>query len=295
MSRFAIIQAPSALGLFPEGVERLPEALLAAGLQNAIQGRLADRLEPPASKQERDPDTLLRNGPAIRQYSFDLARSVGEVVDGGELPLVLGGDCSILLGSMLALRRRGRYGLLFLDGHADFYQPKAEPNGEVASMELALATGRGPEMLANLDGDGPLVREDDVVAFGRRDHAEAEEAGSQLIEETAIEVIGLDDIRRDGLESCLNRVRRTLTRSELDGFFVHVDCDVLDDALFPAVDYRLPGGLLWPELELTLASAIGHSGLAGLEVTIFNPSLDEDGRLARQLVACLASALDGAA
>ena len=60
---------------------------------------------------------------------------------------MLGGDCSILLGNLLALRRRGRYGLLFVDGHADFYHPEANPNGEAASMDLAFATGRGPEVL----------------------------------------------------------------------------------------------------------------------------------------------------
>ena len=71
------------------------------------------------------------------------------MLDAGDIPIVLGGDCSILLGNLLALRGRGRYGLLFIDGHADFYQPDAEPNGEAASMDLALATGRGPHVVAD--------------------------------------------------------------------------------------------------------------------------------------------------
>jgi arginase len=87
----------------------------------------------------------------------------------GEFPVVLGGDCSIMLGCLLALRRRGRHGLLFLDGHADFYQPEAEPDGEAASMELALATGRGPVVVTDLEGRRPLVRDEDVVVLGRRD------------------------------------------------------------------------------------------------------------------------------
>ena len=95
-----------------------------------------------------------------------------DVVGRGEFPILLGGDCSILLGSTLALRRRGRYGLLFIDGHADFYQPEANPNGEAASMDLAFATGHGPELLTNLEGLRPLVRDEDVVAFGFRDAEE---------------------------------------------------------------------------------------------------------------------------
>ncbi|MBP0651079.1 hypothetical protein J8J40_28905, partial [Mycobacterium tuberculosis] len=75
------------------------------------------------------------------------------------------------------LRRRGRFGLLFLDAHADFYQPAAEPKGEVASMELGFAVGRGPAILADLEGRRPLVAEEDVVVFGRRDAVEAELPG----------------------------------------------------------------------------------------------------------------------
>jgi arginase len=92
---------------------------------------------------------------------------------------------------MLAMRRDRRAGLLFLDGHADFYQPEAEPNGEAASMELALATGRGPEIVTDLEGLRPLVRDEDVVALGIRDAELAETHGSQRIEDTDIEVIDL--------------------------------------------------------------------------------------------------------
>jgi len=75
---------------------------------------------------------------------------------------------AIVLGCLLALKRRGHYGLLFLDGHADFYQPEAEPNGEAASMDLALATSRGPAVITDLEGRRPLVREEDVVLRGGR-------------------------------------------------------------------------------------------------------------------------------
>lgn len=204
---------------------------------------------------------------------------------------MLGGDCSILLGTLLALRRRGRYGLLFLDGHADFYQPEAEPNGEAASMELALATGRGPSVVADLEGRAPLVRDEHVVHLGRRDGQEAEQAGSQRIEDSDIAVIDLVGIREHGAERVAHDAVDRLRRGGVDGFWVHLDCDVVDDALMPAVDYRLPGGLSWDELRTMLRVARDSGEVVGLEVTIFNPALDPDGAIARDLVACLVAAL----
>jgi arginase len=82
----------------------------------------------------RDPQTGVLNPHGIATVALDLAASVGAALDGGRFPVVLGGDCSILLGPMLALRRRGRYGLVFIDGHADFQHASDEPNGEVASL-----------------------------------------------------------------------------------------------------------------------------------------------------------------
>jgi arginase len=205
------------------------------------------------------------------------------------------GDCSILLGNLLALRRRGRHGLLFIDGHADFYQPEAEPNGEAASMDLALATGRGPSVVTDLEGLRPLVRDQDVVQFARRDADDADEAaeaGSQRIEDTGITVIDLRAICERGVERAANDALTHLLRPELDGFWLHVDCDALDDAVMPAVDYRLPGGLQWDELETVIRLAVETGRVVGVEVTIFNPLLDSDGSIAHTLVSCLARSLE---
>ena len=291
---YAVIEAPSVLGRFPRGVEHLPDALLGAGLADALDARRAGRVEPPPYEPRRDPATGLLNPAGLRDYARQLADATGEVLDGGEKPVVLGGDCSILLGNLLALNRRGRFGLLFLDGHADFYQPEAEPNGEAASMDLALATGRGPRVLADLDGRGALVRDQDVVAFGRRDAEEAEAAGSQRIEDTGVAVIDLATVRDLGVERAVGDALERVVRPELDGFWIHVDCDVLDDAVMPAVDYRMPGGLSWDELESVLAAAIATGRAVGLELTIFNPALDTDGVIIRTLVARLGRALRNA-
>lgn len=248
--RFAVIEAPSVLGLFPGGVETLPDALLAAGLADAV----------------------------------------GAVVDAGEFPIVLGGDCSIVLGCLLALRRRGRHGLLFLDGHADFSQPAAEPSGEAASMDLALATGRGPAVVADLEGRGPLVRDADVVLFGRRDADEAREAGSQRVEDTAVRMIDLAEVRAHGAADRARLAVEHLARTG-SGLWLHLDADVLDDAVMPAVDYRLPGGLSWDELVITLRTAVASGRVRWLDVTIFNPELDADGSIAATLADALVRAL----
>ena len=118
MRRCAIIEAPSILGLRATGVERLPDALLAAGLAECLQARGAGRVEPPAYDDRRDPQSGMLNIAGIARYTPLLADATAAVLDHGEFPVVLGGDCSIVLGNLLALRRRGRYGLLFIDGHA---------------------------------------------------------------------------------------------------------------------------------------------------------------------------------
>src|ERR1039457_2926785 len=145
MPRYAIVEAPSALGHVPEhrGVERAPEVLLAAGLADGLAARRADRVEAAGDGADRDSGTHVMNPQAIRDYSPLLADAVTAVLGDGEFPVVLGGDCSILLGTMLALRRRGRYGLLYIDGDADFYQPEVNPlNALVNGLVIALLGGQ---------------------------------------------------------------------------------------------------------------------------------------------------------
>ena len=210
---------------------------------------------------------------AIAAYSPTLADAVGTILDAGDFPVVLGGDCSILLGSMLALRRRGRFALLFVDGHADFFQPEAEPKGEAASMDLAFATGHGPAKLTNLEGRAPLVREDDAVAFGYRDHDDQRESGSQPLPPDLLS-IDLPAIRDIGIEEAARRAIEHVTRDGPEGFFIHFDADCLDDAIMPAVEFRIPGGLSRAEAVTVLRMALATGKAVGIEVTIYNPHLD---------------------
>jgi arginase len=274
-----------------EGVEALPDALLAAGLAERLAARRAGRLAAPAFDPQIDPETGVLNPGGLRDYSPRLADAVGAVLDRGEFPIVLGGDCSILLGNALALRRRGRHGLLFLDGHADFYQPEAEPTGEAASMELALVTGRGPEIVTNLEGLRPLMRDEDVVVFGFRDAEHAAAEGSQPLPRT-LRAIDLGTVRELGVERAARDALAHLEREDGPaGFWIHLDADVLDDTIMPAVDYRLRDGLSWHELSGVLRAAVASPRAVGLEITIFNPRLDPDGRIARRLVEALVAGL----
>lgn len=293
MNRYTIIEAPSILGLKPTGVDRLPAVLLQHGLADELHARRAGRVVPTAQyNSEIDRETLTLNARGIADYSVQLANAVADVVGRGEFPILLGGDCSILLGSSLALRRRGRYGLLFLDGHADFYQPEANPNGEAASMDLAFATGRGPQLLTNLEGLRPLMRDEDVVAFGFRDADEQREFGSQPLPPQVL-ALDLSEVRRLGIERAAQRAVEHLSAPERPtrGFFIHLDADVVSDELMPAVDYRIPDGLSWDELRTVLEVALASGRAVGIEITIYNPALDPSGASGRDLVRTLVEAL----
>lgn len=287
---YAIIEAPSTLGLATDGVECLPEQLLNLGLAKRIGARRAGRLVVPSKDPVPDAETGTLNARAIAAWSPKLADAVEAVLDAGEFPVLLGGDCTILLGAMLAFRRRGRYGLFFIDGNADFFQPEAEPNGEGASMDLAFVTGFGPPLLTDIEGRGPLVRPEDVVAFAYRDHRDQEAYGSQPLPEE-LKALDLPAVRARGIKAAAREAVHHLTRAELDGFFIHVDADCLDDAIMPAVDFRVPGGLSWDELTTALRVALASGKAVGIEITIYNPLLDEDGSAGRGLADMLAATL----
>jgi arginase len=288
--RYAILEAPSILGLRPTGVERMSGRLLELGLAERIAARVAGRVEPPRYQPGRDPATGVANANAIAAWSPILASAIEDVIETGERPIILGGDCSILLGSMLALRRRGRFGLLFLDGHADYFQPEADANGEAASMELGFVTGVGPQLLTDLEGRRPLVRSEDTVAMAFRDTDEQVRLGSQPLP-PELRAYDLATIRRLGARVAADAAIEHLTRPGLTGFFIHVDADCLDDDIMPAVDYRTRGGLSWAEFRTILDVALASRHVVGLEVTIYNPVLDIDGSAGRGLADALVETL----
>ena len=290
---YSVIDAPSVLGLRPTGVELLPKALREAGLLEQLNADYAGMVTPSAVyNYKRDDETKLLNPKAIKDYTLKLAEVVRGELQKNKFPIVIGGDCSILIGNLLALRRLGRYGLFFIDGHSDFYLPEESPTGEVADMELAIVSGHGPDILADLDHLKPLVREQDIVVFGYRDSAQSAQYGCQDIKKTTmINAIELVDLQRLGLQKAASLGIETLLKNELLGFWIHLDADVLDDLIMPAVDYRLPGGLTFSELSNLLRLLLMSGKAVGVSVTIFNPTLDKDGSITRNFVSSIVEGL----
>ena len=299
MPRYAIVEAPSALGHLPEhrGVEHQPEVLLGAGPADGLAARRAGRVEAASYSAERDPQTKVMNPQAISGYSSSLADAVAAVLDEGEFPLVLGGDCSVLLGTMLALRRRGRYGLLYIDGDADFYQPEVNPlRGAASASDLAFATGRGPDVVTDIKGRRPLVRDDDVAVFACRDAADRERRGCQPLPENML-VVDRDQVRRLGAGAAASEAVRYLAREggPEDGFWIHLDADVFDETIMQAVDDPRPGGLAWDEVVSALSVALRSGRATGLQVAIYNPDIDTDGSNGRGLAATVREVLSASA
>ena len=290
---YSVIDAPSILGLRPTGVELLPKALRAAGLLERLNAEYGGIVAPSSPyNHSRDEETKLLNADAIKEHSLKLAEAVKRQLHKNKFPIVIGGDCSILIGNLLALRRLGRYGLFFIDGHSDFYLPEESPTGEVADMDLAIVSGYGPEILSNLDHLKPLVKEQDIVVFGYRDSSQSTQYGCQDIKKTTmINAVELVDVKKLGLKNTASLGIQTLLKNELSGFWIHLDADVLDDSIMPAVDYRLPDGITFPELSNLLKLLLSSKKAVGISVTIFNPTLDKDGSITRNFVSSIVEGL----
>jgi arginase len=294
----AVIEAPSNLGLKPPapdrepGTRRMPEALAAAGLYDLLTPSSIRRIEPPPYRGDDGNLLGIRNAEAIAAYARPLGNAVSRTVSGGSFPLVIGGDCSILVGSMLGLRRIGRYGLLFVDGHTDFYLPEQSSTGGAAGMDLALVAGWGPDILTDIDDLRPYVPVERIVAIGNRDDEPRRPAAIPHAREAGMRYRDLAALRRAGgvAEAVRHDLADLLAQEDLDGFWIHVDVDVLDSAAMPAVDSLQPDGMSVDELVAALRAALATGAAAGLQVTIFDPDLDPDGAAARRLAHALADA-----
>jgi len=288
-----LISAPSILGLKPTGVEHLAGRLLSTGLDRQLHLRYPVLQLPTINAQYsglRDADTNCLNTGPIIEFSQHLADIVASTVRLQRFAFVLGGDCSILLGIMSGLKTAGSYGLVFLDAHADFYEPEKSPTGEVADMDLAIVTGRGPDKLTNMNELQPYVRDEHVIQVGQRDAAEAAQYGSQDIRKTAIPVFDLATIEKKGMEAVTASVISHISKWDTSGFWLHFDTDVLSDEVNPAVDYRLQGGLHFEQVEYFIRQLLLSGKMAGISVTVFNPLLDTDCTIAKNITAMLGKA-----
>lgn len=290
MPRYTIINCPTPLGLWPSGVQLLGETLLAHGLHARLGAKRVVNVLPATYIREKDPITGYLNGPAIHEQSLRLRDEVTQIWHNEQIPVLLGGDCSIVIGATLALRKHAGSALLYIDGHEDFYDG-TDPahSGEVADMGLAIVTGAAHAELSDIDGLKPYVSAENAIAFGYRDTDEVESAGGSGFKGSDVYKLGLPRLSEIGVQAGIEDAIRHMSNARW--CWIHFDADVIDDRLNPAVDYRLPGGLSWSDVADALRAVRKAGKLAGLSVSIFNPRLDADGRIAMALVDCLVRGL----
>jgi arginase len=200
---------------------------------------------------------------------------------------VLGGDCSLLVGAGHALKSRGRYGLVHLDGHTDFRHPaNSRECFSLAGEDLAAAVGLHWPAISDLDGRAPYFRPEDTVHVGCRDGDEHKNEAADVI----AEVIPAALVRQDEVARIAETVLATVDADHLDGYWLHLDVDILDPDSMPAVDSPSPGGLHPAELTALLRALAPRA--TGAQVTVFDPDLDPDGRYAKLLVDILTAGLE---
>jgi arginase len=290
----ALLGAPSSIGIrpydngLPRRLDEGPGALRALGLAARLSAQDRGDVVPAPYQDFIRPPGGVRNEKQVGSYAQAIAQQVAAMVDEGRFALVVGGDCSIVLGSAWGARRaaRGPIGLAYIDGHADFGTPEESRTGSAASMCLALAVGRGDTALARLDGAGPLVDPRNLVLIGRRDlgepwygHEALSRSGALDLPDAVAQAMGYAAVAAAALER--------LAAPALAGFWVHLDVDVLDPRVMPAVDSPVAGGPGLDQLTSLLLPLVRHSKALGMEVTIYDPGLDPDRSAGERLVGLL--------
>jgi len=275
----------------PPEAENPARAVRDAGLVTRLNDRghrvtdLGDPPIPPCSGR-RDPITGVLNQDAWRQLTERLAGALRDRLGPRHTVVVLGGDCAILGGVVVALHAgHHRVGIVYADGHADYRLPADSPTGEPADLVLTALTGRIP----GLFGDAshlPLAREDEIVVFGCR--------APDRIAESAIATFDRARIRRMGFGRALRTALHPFAE-QTDPAWVHFDVDVLDPSVMPAVAFPEPDGLSIREAEELLRTSFRMLPVVGMSIACYHPRLDPDGAGARIIVDLISAALPGGA
>lgn len=277
-----ILEFPSNLGLYEPapgkepGVKHLPAWLKQHGFYDAIKPIAVQFLQPPQYSMELDKTSGVRNADNIAAYAKKQMPMIVDIIAKKNFPLAIGGDCSILIGNMLALKTLGNFGLFFLDGHTDFIWPGLSQTGGAAGMDLAIVAGRGHDKLANIDHQKPYIKEKHIWCVGNREYDDPKYI--LAIDDSSINYYDLRKLRSQGIQKCIEDFSLMVHREKLDGFWIHLDVDALDDDIMPAVDSRSPGGLLYEELYDILTALLENPKATGMEITILDPERDPSGK-----------------
>jgi arginase len=288
----AVIGAGLDLGAGRRGVDMGPSAIRYAGLDNRVAelGRrcvdLGD-VEGAVAEATSVGDERVRYLPEIKAACERIAGLVAGAVEDGYLPLVLGGDHSVALGTLGGLARaHGPGGVLWLDAHGDLNRPETSPSGNVHGMPLAAALGLAGREFESEAYPLPAVEQRHVALVGIRSLDSGER---ELLADLDVLVFTMSDLDRVGVEAAMRDALAYVS----GGSFVHVslDMDVLDPEVAPGVGTPVRGGLSYREAHLAM-ELVAESGVAGsLEVVEVNPILDRENQTAKLAVELVASAL----
>jgi arginase len=288
----ALIGAPTSAAAHAPGHEKAPAALRSAGLVERLNaaGFMVNDLgdfEPQLFQQD-DESPRARNLDAVVKALNLLRPKVEEAAKSGALPLVLGGDCMIVLATVAAVRRYFRHVcLLYMDRHPDLNVPASTPSGRLAGMVLAHVVGRGAPELVRFWGEPPLVREPDVALFGCEEYDTYER---EMLHTSPIRHFPAAEILRRGVNRAAQNAVEHI-HSETRNFVLHFDADVISGEDFSASEFTGPGGLRLADVRESLEVFVRQKNLLAIEVTAYNPDRDPDGSAAKMLVDLIASAL----
>lgn len=230
----------------------------------------------------RDPETGILDFNLWIDLSNDLSRKLVAILDRESFPLLLGGDCSMLVGIFTAFSQRNtEVGLIFLDGHADFYSPETSDSGDPADMELAILTGRGPERITRIAGKYPLLKDEEVVVYGIR--------AWEHIGASNIEVYDRQRMMENGIKHTVKEGLKNFSQKELP-VWLHFDVDVLDPEFMPVM-FPEPEGLTFEEAQEFLYFVWASGRVIGMSIACYHPKLDADGNAGARLVTLVSEVL----
>ncbi len=288
----ALLGAPTSAAALTAGHERAPGALRAAGLVARLTaagftvtdyGDCATRVFQPDDEHPR-----ARNVPQVLAALEELRPKVEIAVKSGALPVVLGGDRSIVLAAIAGARRYFRnVSLIYLDRDASLKVPAATPSGSVDDMVISHVTGRGAPELVRFWGEPPLVREHEVALFG---YERLDDAEQKLLQGSNLRRYDAAAVTRAGAATAAEQALESV-HARTHEFVLHCDLDVIAGEDFRATNLSAPGGLSIEIIRQALSVLARQKTLAALDITGYNPDLDPDGSAARQVIDLLVEVL----
>lgn len=293
----SVLGVPLACGASMAGVELGPAALRVARLTRRIaqlgyQVRDLGDLHVEESQTTPEPGDKLKHLGEISVACKDLAEKIERVLNAGELPLVLGGDHSIAIGSISGFasycrQRNEKPGLIWFDAHADMNTPETSPSGNIHGMPLAVLLGYGAPELTNIAGFAPKLDPTLCVHVGARDIDRDER---ELVAKLGIRFMTMREIDERGMSACMDEAVQIASRAS-GGYAVTFDVDALDPGDAPGSGTLVRGGLTYREAHLAMEKIAEAGGMRSLEVVEINTALDMNNKTAELGVELILSAL----